>query len=97
MVNGRNAMAVHSWDIHLLISLFLFLSLVSDILQSELGEPPLILPNSNCHDSVLCSEVADITWDGRNEIILGTYGKVHCKCVQMKIKAKKIQYSIDNE
>lgn len=28
------------------------------------------------HDSILCAEVADIDWDGKNELILGTFGKV---------------------
>ena len=36
----------------------------------------LILPFSHVHDSVLCATVGDLTWDGRNELILGTYGKV---------------------
>ena len=35
-----------------------------------------MLPSSHMHDSVLCSVVADLDWDGRNELILGTYGKV---------------------
>ena len=28
------------------------------------------------YDSILCAEVADIDWDGKNELILGTFGKV---------------------
>ena len=28
------------------------------------------------NDSILCAEVADIDWDGKNELILGTFGKV---------------------
>lgn len=36
---------------------------------------PCVLPSSHLHDSVLCSQVADINWDGENELILGTYGK----------------------
>ena len=38
----------------------------------------LVLPDSYQHDSVLAAEVADVDWDGENEIILGTFGKV-CK------------------
>lgn len=37
---------------------------------------PLVLPNSHKHDSVLCVELADVDWDGQNEIVLGTFGKV---------------------
>ena len=36
----------------------------------------LVLPSSHLHDSVLCSTVADVDWDGRNELLVGTYGKV---------------------
>lgn len=28
------------------------------------------------YDGILCAEVADIDWDGKNELILGTFGKV---------------------
>ena len=36
---------------------------------------PQALPSSHMHDSVLCTEVADVNWDGENELVLGTYGK----------------------
>ena len=35
------------------------------------------LSNSHLYDSVLCATVADVNWDGRSELVLGTYGKVH--------------------
>lgn len=34
------------------------------------------LPNSHLYDCVLCATIADVNWDGRNELVLGTYGKV---------------------
>ena len=34
-----------------------------------------VLPESFLHDSIMCGLVADVDWDGINEIILGTYGK----------------------
>jgi len=37
-----------------------------------------ILNQSDQFDSVTCSCVADIDFDGRNEIVLGTYGQVTC-------------------
>ena len=37
---------------------------------------PLALPDSHKHDSVLCIELADVDWDGQQEIVLGTFGKV---------------------
>lgn len=39
-------------------------------------DQPLLLPRSNEYDCVLCSYIADIDWDGENEIILGSYGQV---------------------
>ena len=48
----------------------------SDVLQSGLQESPLMLPSSDLHDSVLCSEIANLSFTGQNQIILGTYGKV---------------------
>lgn len=33
------------------------------------------LPLSHLYDCVLCATVADVNWDGCNELILGTYGK----------------------
>eukprot|EP00731_Ephydatia_muelleri_P027782 Em0019g655a len=33
------------------------------------------LPNSHLYDCVLCATIADVNWDGRNELVLGTYGK----------------------
>ena len=35
-----------------------------------------ILNHSDQYDSVTCSCVADVDFDGQNEIILGTYGQV---------------------
>ena len=38
------------------------------------------LPDSDDFDCVTCTCIADVDWDGRNEIILGTYGQVHIQC-----------------
>ena len=35
-----------------------------------------ILAGSASADSVLCSCVADVDFDGQNELLLGTYGQV---------------------
>jgi len=55
---------------HLELSLF-----CRNVLENGFNRP-LFLPQSHLHDSVLCAEVADVNWDGQNELILGTYGKV---------------------
>ena len=34
------------------------------------------LPESDDFDSVTCACIADVDWDGCDEIILGTYGQV---------------------
>lgn len=34
------------------------------------------LPKSDDFDSVTCACIADVDWDGCDEIILGTYGQV---------------------
>ncbi|ORX45716.1 hypothetical protein DM01DRAFT_1410918 [Hesseltinella vesiculosa] len=34
-----------------------------------------VLPQSSQFDSVLCSHVADVDWDGEREILIGTYGR----------------------
>ena len=36
----------------------------------------LPLPQATVFDSILCADVSDVNWDGKNEIILGTFGKV---------------------
>eukprot|EP01104_Vermistella_antarctica_P016501 TRINITY_DN561_c0_g1_i1.p1 TRINITY_DN561_c0_g1~~TRINITY_DN561_c0_g1_i1.p1 ORF type:complete len:647 (-),score=103.98 TRINITY_DN561_c0_g1_i1:10-1950(-) len=35
---------------------------------------PVLIPRSNEFDSVTCCKVADVDWDGEDEIVLGTYG-----------------------
>ena len=34
------------------------------------------LPESDDFDCVTCTCIADVDWDGNNEILLGTYGQV---------------------
>ena len=38
-------------------------------------QEPEILPKSRLYDSVLCSHVADLSWDGCKNIAIGTYGQ----------------------
>lgn len=37
---------------------------------------PLLLPESDSFDCVLCSLMTDVDFDGENEVVLGTYGQV---------------------
>ena len=36
----------------------------------------VLLPDSDLYDSALCATVADVDFDGQNEILVGTYGQV---------------------
>ncbi len=64
------------WAVNILPSVLMpHLPLSRNVLRSGF-EHSVVLPSSQSCDSVLCSVVADVNWDGRNEIILGTYGKV---------------------
>ena len=56
-------------------SLLLNFSLCDSGVETKGLSTPVLLPQSDSHDSILCSHVADIDFDGRNEIILGTYGQ----------------------
>ena len=49
---------------------------------------PLVLPDSHKHDSVLCVELADVDWDGQQEIVLGTFGKVIYGSVKIILTSK---------
>ena len=46
-----------------------------NVLEKGLIEP-LVLTDSEKYDSVLCTHVTDIDFDGQKEILLGTYGQV---------------------
>lgn len=53
-------------------ALFLFLR---DIINQGFSNM-VTLPDSDDFDCVTCTCIADVDWDGSNEIILGTYGQV---------------------
>ena len=47
---------------------------IRDIINCQFSKS-IVLPKSCLYDSIMCATVADIDWDGVNEIMLGTYGK----------------------
>lgn len=47
---------------------------IRDVVNFQFNKS-IVLPESFLHDSIMCGIVADVDWDGVNEIILGTYGK----------------------
>ncbi|CAJ0644500.1 16194_t:CDS:2, partial [Entrophospora sp. SA101] len=43
--------------------------------NKKLFNNPFFLSDCSEYDSVLCSNVMDVDWDGKNEIMVGTYGR----------------------
>ncbi|CAH1766404.1 13961_t:CDS:10 [Entrophospora sp. SA101] len=43
--------------------------------DKKLFNNPFFLSDCSEYDSVLCSNVMDVDWDGKNEIMVGTYGR----------------------
>lgn len=56
-------------------SLQLIFKLFRNVLEHGFTEQ-LLLEDSDKYDCTLCACVADIDWDGENEILIGTYGQV---------------------
>jgi len=63
------------WYITAVTYVLVYLSLFRDLLNQGLAAP-LVLPGSDNYDSILCALVADLDFDGQNEILLGSYGQV---------------------
>ena len=55
------------------------------MLERGVGDP-LVLAESDRCDSVLCARVADVDFDGQNEVLLGTYGQVNSLMVSTEDK-----------
>ena len=36
---------------------------------------PFYLPESTQYDSILCAHVADVDWDAKKEVLIGSYGR----------------------
>ncbi|RHZ55137.1 hypothetical protein Glove_420g60 [Diversispora epigaea] len=62
-------------DIHLLVTCAVEQAIVYCNIIKNLLSYPIYLIECTKYDSVLCSHVLDVDWDGRNEIIIGTYGR----------------------
>ncbi|KAL3874054.1 hypothetical protein ACJMK2_037118 [Sinanodonta woodiana] len=61
------------------------------VLQHGLTHP-IILPESNKFDAILCGSVTDIDFDGENEILIGTYGQ---ELIAYKFSHSKTQHRRD--
>ena len=53
----------------------IFIKNHSSYVDKKILNHPLYLKECSQHDSVLCSHIMDVDWDGKNEILIGTYGR----------------------
>ncbi|KAI7852020.1 hypothetical protein BDC45DRAFT_194455 [Circinella umbellata] len=61
--------------LHLVVTCAIELAIVYKCIKKNGLEKSRVLPQSGNYDSVLCSHVMDVDWDGENEILIGTYGR----------------------
>ncbi|KAI8370824.1 kaptin-like protein [Choanephora cucurbitarum] len=62
-------------DLHLVVTCAIEQAIVYQSIKKEGLEKSKTLPLSGNFDSVLCSHVMDVDWDGEKEILIGTYGR----------------------
>ncbi|CAI2166732.1 1019_t:CDS:10 [Funneliformis geosporum] len=62
-------------EIHMLVTCAVEQAIVYCYVDKKLLKHPFYLRECSQHDSVLCSHIMDIDWDGQNEILVGTYGR----------------------
>ncbi|CAG8512294.1 4926_t:CDS:10 [Ambispora leptoticha] len=62
-------------DVHMLVTCAVEQVLIYRFVDSRGIKYPVQLKECTQYDSVLCSHVMDVDWDGRNEILVGTYGR----------------------
>ncbi|RIA89099.1 hypothetical protein C1645_773359 [Glomus cerebriforme] len=62
-------------EIHMLVTCAVEQAIIYCYVDKEILKHPLYLRECSKHDSVLCSHIMDIDWDGKNEILIGTYGR----------------------
>jgi hypothetical protein len=62
-------------ELHLVVTCAIEQAIVYRSIESNGLSSSRVLPLSGNFDSVLCSHVMDVDWDGEKEIIIGTYGR----------------------
>lgn len=74
---------VSSSDLHLLVCCAIETSVVFIDIINQGFTNMVTLPESDDFDSVTCASIADVDWDGCDEIVMGTYGQelLVYKCV----------------
>ncbi|KAI9258231.1 hypothetical protein BDA99DRAFT_515634 [Phascolomyces articulosus] len=61
--------------LHLVVTCAIELAIVYKCIKKNGLAKSRVLPQSGNYDSVLCSHVMDVDWDGEHEILIGTYGR----------------------
>lgn len=62
-------------ELHLIVTCAIEQAIVYRSIQTDGLSTSRTLPLSGNFDSVLCSHVMDVDWDGEKEILIGTYGR----------------------
>lgn len=62
-------------ELHLIITCAIEQAIVYRHIEANGLTTSRALPLSGSFDSVLCSHVMDVDWDGEKEILIGTYGR----------------------
>ncbi|CAG8575752.1 2991_t:CDS:10 [Funneliformis caledonium] len=62
-------------EIHMLVTCAVEQAIIYCYVDKKILNYPFYLRECSQHDSVLCSHIMDIDWDGQNEILIGTYGR----------------------
>ncbi len=72
---GESFEAGEQQGLHLLVTSALEVATVYRNILDRGPKDPLLLHGSDQYDTILCSLITDIDFDGQNEIILGSYGQ----------------------
>ncbi|CAG8567336.1 4019_t:CDS:10 [Paraglomus occultum] len=62
-------------DIHLVVTCAIERAIIFRSIDKKGLSSPFYLPESTQYDSVLCAHVADVDWDAKKEVLIGTYGR----------------------
>ncbi|CAG8502608.1 2575_t:CDS:10 [Acaulospora morrowiae] len=75
LVFSSSTSKINPGGIHMLVTCAVEQAIVYRNIDKHSLTYPMYLEECTKYDSVLCSHVMDVDWDGKNEIIVGTYGR----------------------
>ncbi|CAG8777706.1 28222_t:CDS:10, partial [Gigaspora margarita] len=74
-VFSSSSSKVSPGDIHMLVTCAVERAIIYCNVDKLMLNRPVYLKECSQYDSVLCSNIMDVDWDGNNEILVGTYGR----------------------